>query len=560
MMNSNVHRESTKGLVSVGLPAYNRPESLRRALKIITAQTYCKIEIIVSDNASPDPGVMEVIEEFALLDSRIKYYRQEQNRGLLFNAEFVLKKSTGEYFTWFSDDDWRSPEFIEILVTELEENKDVDMAFCDYHEVYEDGSRALGYPATHLGVFKPFESRFRLVRTISYYWQNATRGKCNIFYSVFRKAAIDALDIKKISGEYKHLNMDSLIVFSLLQAGPVSISSEAMCALTCGNKKYYTDNKDNAIKSNITIPPKLINFWSGHKKDRDLYIKNTDSLLEKIIIYFSFLPRLMIMLGMIIFRKILLSSKVNTIDSASGSWKIKGIQKATSRKVSDPDTGIIELPNVTLVAMATRNVEETLQVLVYSCRGVKFGSVKLLSHYSPYGLEANPDIEPFRIKKMKNINEWSHEIIYHLNDYIETEFALLVHADGFVVNPSSWRAEFLDYDYIGAPWPLPSDDFSYRDIHGNIVRVGNSVSLRSKRLLELPVKLKLQWEPYRGFYNEDGFICVKNKHIYESNGIKFAPLEIAKYFSHEAMIPEVKNIKPFVFHKWAGANRNYPKF
>ena len=156
--------------------------------------------------------------------------------------------------------------------------------------------------------------------------------------------------------------------------------------------------------------------------------------------------------------------------------------------------------------------------------------------------------------------EWSYKIVYELNEYIETDFALLVHADGFVVNPSSWRDEFLDYDYIGAPWPLPADDFSYRDIHGNVVRVGNSVSLRSKRLLELPTKLKLPWEPYHGFYNEDGFICVKNRHIYESNDMKFAPLEVAKYFAHEAMIPEVRNIKPFAFHKWAGSNRTYPKF
>ncbi len=561
-MNSNIimHGETTRGLVSVGLPTYNRPESLKLALDIITSQTYRNLEIIVSDNASPDSRVKEVVEEFSLRDSRIKYYRQEQNRGLLFNAEFVLKKSQGEYFMWISDDDWRSPEFIEILVAELENNKGVDMAFCDYHEVYEDGSRALGYPATHLGVFKPFESRFRLVRTISYYWQNAVRGKCNIFYSIFRKVAIDALDLKKISGEYKHLNMDSLIVFSLLQVGPVSINSEAMCTLTCRNKKYYTDNKDNATKSKTVILSKLINFWSEHKKDRDLYMKNTDSLLEKIIIYFLFFPKFSMWLATLFFKKSFSSRKSITGNCVSSSGEMDKEWMSTNRGGNNPAGQALKLPNVTLVAMATRNVEETLQSLVYSCRGIKFGSVKLLSHYSPYGLEVNPDIEFFRIKKIKNVNEWSYEIIYHLNEYIKTDFALLVHADGFVVNPSSWRAEFLSYDYIGAPWPLPSDDFSYRDIHGNIVRVGNSVSLRSKRLLELPVKLKLQWEPYHGFYNEDGFICTKNRHIYESNGMRFAPLDIAKYFSHEAMIPEVKNIKPFAFHKWAGSNRIYPKF
>ena len=161
-----MHCETTKGLVSVGLPTYNRPESLKRALDITTSQTYTDLEIIVSDNASPDVRVREVVEEFSCRDSRIKYYRQDQNVGVLANAEFVLRKSQGEYFTWFSDDDWRSPEFIEILVAELEKNSGVDMAFCDYHEVYEDGSRAVGYPLTHLGVFKPFASRFRLVRTM----------------------------------------------------------------------------------------------------------------------------------------------------------------------------------------------------------------------------------------------------------------------------------------------------------------------------------------------------------------------------------------------------------
>lgn len=296
-----MHCETAKGLVSVGLPTYNRPESLKRALDIITSQTYRDLEIIVSDNASPVSRVKEVVGEFSLRDSRIKYYRQDKNRGLLFNAEFVLKKSRGEYFMWFSDDDWRSPEFIEILVAELEKNRGVDLAFCDYHEVYEDGNLAVGYPATHLIVFKPFESRFRLVRTMSYYWQNAVRGKCNIFYSVFRKAALDALDLRKISGEYKFLNMDSLIVFSLLQASPVSISSEAMCTLTCGNKKYYADNMGKRSNSMLR---RLLEFWAGYKRERDHYIKNTNLLIEKVIIYFSFFPRVAILFTLACFRNI----------------------------------------------------------------------------------------------------------------------------------------------------------------------------------------------------------------------------------------------------------------
>jgi hypothetical protein len=161
---------------------------------------------------------------------------------------------------------------------------------------------------------------------------------------------------------------------------------------------------------------------------------------------------------------------------------------------------------------------------------------------------------------MRSIDEWNYAIIYRLGGYIDTEFAILIHADGFVVNPESWKKEFLDYDYIGAPWPLPHDDFSFRDINGEIIRVGNSVSLRSKKLIDLPVKLNLEWKPFHGFYNEDGFITVNNRHIYKEHGMKFADLDIARYFSHECMIPEIEGIKPFMFHRYAGTNVIYPKF
>jgi hypothetical protein len=42
--------------------------------------------------------------------------------------------------------------------------------------------------------------------------------------------------------------------------------------------------------------------------------------------------------------------------------------------------------------------------------------------------------------------------------HVDTEFAILVHEDGFIVNPECWSDEFF-YDYIGAPWPIPNDDF-----------------------------------------------------------------------------------------------------
>lgn len=219
---------------------------------------------------------------------------------------------------------------------------------------------------------------------------------------------------------------------------------------------------------------------------------------------------------------------------------------------------MLKLDNVTLIAYTSVNLEGHIKALEYSCKGITFGKVKLVSHEKPENL---PDyiIHEF-CPKMSNIDEWNYGTIYEMPTHIDTDFCLLIHDDGFVVNPDSWFPFFLNYDYIGAPWPLPRDDFSFKDINGEIIRVGNSVSLRSKRLLDLPIQLNLEWKSFHGFYNEDGFICVNYRHIYKENGMNFADIDVAKYFSHETMIPEVLGIKPFVFHRYAGNNNQYPKF
>jgi len=218
---------------------------------------------------------------------------------------------------------------------------------------------------------------------------------------------------------------------------------------------------------------------------------------------------------------------------------------------------MLNLDNVTLIALASLKFDKIVKALEYSSKDINFGVVKLVSHEKPDNLPDN--IQHEFCPQMHNIDDWCYGAIYELPKHVDTEFAILIHDDGFIVNPESWRDEFLEYDYIGAPWPLPTDDFSFRDVNGEIIRVGNSVSLRSKKLLDLPIKLDLEWKPFHGYYNEDGFICVNYRHIYKEHGCKFADIDVAKYFGHESMIPEVVDIKPFTFHKHAGTNNIYPK-
>lgn len=193
---------------------------------------------------------------------------------------------------------------------------------------------------------------------------------------------------------------------------------------------------------------------------------------------------------------------------------------------------MLKLPNVTLIALTNKNIPAHEEAIKKSCEGIEWGAVKLIIDY-----------------KCTSIDIWNYKIIYELGTYIDTDFAMLIHADGYVVNPHAWQDDFLSYDFIGAPWPLPRDTYSYRTPKGELVRVGNSVSIRSKKLLDTPNKLGLKWGRYYGNTNEDGFLCVHNKETLEAQGIRFAPLEVAKYFSKEHEIEENKGIETFAFHQ-----------
>src|SRR5690348_15547546 len=99
---------------------------------------------------------------------------------------------------------------------------------------------------------------------------------------------------------------------------------------------------------------------------------------------------------------------------------------------------MLSLPQVTLVVFTSINLEEHYKALEYSKRGIKWGDVKFITDH-----------------RLENINDWCKGVIFDLRHYITTDFCMLIHDDGFVVNPESWNPDWLNYDYIGAPWPMP---------------------------------------------------------------------------------------------------------
>jgi Protein of unknown function (DUF5672)/SEC-C motif len=139
-----------------------------------------------------------------------------------------------------------------------------------------------------------------------------------------------------------------------------------------------------------------------------------------------------------------------------------------------------------------------------------------------------------------------------LYKYVDTEFCLIAQADGFIINPSSWDNKFLEYDYIGAPWPRMVG--INNNTHGGFAfdknRVGNGgFSLRSKKLLAVCSRIKFD-QLNLSIKSEDLIIC---HYLYDDllkAAIKFAPIDLASKFSTEIVFDEISQnlTKSFGFH------------
>ncbi len=104
--------------VSIGMPVYNGENFIRVALASLLAQTFTDFELIISDNASSD-ATEAICCEYAARDSRIKYVRQNENRGAIANFQFVLDKAVGKYFMWAAADDVWESSFVRFCVDNI---------------------------------------------------------------------------------------------------------------------------------------------------------------------------------------------------------------------------------------------------------------------------------------------------------------------------------------------------------------------------------------------------------------------------------------------------------
>ncbi len=188
---------------------------------------------------------------------------------------------------------------------------------------------------------------------------------------------------------------------------------------------------------------------------------------------------------------------------------------------------MLSLPSVTLLGIDCVNINRLIKVAELCQQEISFSSCKLLSSIP----STHPSV--VYIKHIGSIEEYSQFVMKELANFVDTSHVLLIQYDGFILNPTAWTKEFLEYDYIGAPW-------WYAD--GKDVGNGG-FSLRSKKLLDF-----LSNDTRITLTNpEDFHIGRTYRPLLEQQGIRFAPEELAKKFSIEGIS---KNKQPHSNNVW----------
>jgi len=136
--NRSVPHEVRRPLLSFCIPTYNRCGYLEEALKAIIGQWESDIipgdqdlvEVIVSDNASPD-GTADLITRVtgAYPNFCLRHVRNQENRGPDANILQVLRLGNGEYVCLLSDDDILLPGALKAMLVLLCEHPTIN-AFC----------------------------------------------------------------------------------------------------------------------------------------------------------------------------------------------------------------------------------------------------------------------------------------------------------------------------------------------------------------------------------------------------------------------------------------------
>lgn len=213
-------KSAVRPLVSICIPTYNYAHYLGEAVASALDQSYERIELIVSDDASSD-DTHAVMERFAS-DPRVRFMPLDENIGMFANFNRCWEHARGSHIKYLLADDWLSTNCVERLMFELETHPDASIASCNNWMIDEAGA-IFGEQVNEFGetgLIAPKEAAAVMARGF-----NAIGMPTNTLIARERIAQVGGFDAR-----YQP-SADMQLWLKLLSVGGLAWSAEPLCFL-----------------------------------------------------------------------------------------------------------------------------------------------------------------------------------------------------------------------------------------------------------------------------------------------------------------------------------------
>lgn len=112
--------------ISIGIPFFNAEDYLADSIKSVIGQSFQDWELILVNDGSTD-GSLEIANNFANTDKRIRVISDGLNRKLPYRLNQIIQESKYEYIARMDADDLIHPDRLKIQFDFLEKNKKFDL-------------------------------------------------------------------------------------------------------------------------------------------------------------------------------------------------------------------------------------------------------------------------------------------------------------------------------------------------------------------------------------------------------------------------------------------------
>jgi glycosyltransferase involved in cell wall biosynthesis len=255
--------------LSICIPTYNRISFLQKTIKTILLSNRHDFDLVISDNCSTD-NTQGFCLNISQQDSRLKYFRNNQNLGISQNVYQCIINANSEYIYFLSDEDEFNSEMIDRAFNLLDSNYSAILS-----SVYDMHNNNF-YIKRDTQFFKNFN--YDLIMQMHTYISGIIIKKSSLNLKFLEKSVIDPNNI------YPHV---PVLIMCFLK-GDCYVTSEILCnkgvqEFRSSNNSFISDefiskSKDLPFYHPINRAKQLVFFAAMTKA----ITKNTD---QRNIIY-----------------------------------------------------------------------------------------------------------------------------------------------------------------------------------------------------------------------------------------------------------------------------------